>query len=126
MTILDHLLPSLALAGSWWLAALAGVCVSGAFPAAARPESLSGRSAGFVVWVLALSALALAGLSLLHAAARIPWPYLLVGAGIGAVLAPPCFSALPRRWWDRTGIMTALAIACTALCVAWPMAPLEP
>ena len=122
MSSLDPLAPSLALAGSWWLAALAGVCVSGAFPPSARPQALSGPIAGVLVWLLIASALALAGVSVMQAAARVAWPYLLVGAGIGAVLAPPCFSALPRGWWDRRSVFATLGVACIAATVTWRLA----
>lgn len=110
---------SLLLALSCWLAVLGAVLASGAFPAAARPAALRGPAAMTATCALVASTIALAALSLLATAGQIPWSWMLIAAGLGAVLAPPSFVLLPAAMVDRPLGSAILAACCGAASWLW-------
>lgn len=104
---------------SWWLATLGAVFASGAFPAARRPAELRGPVGSLSVWLLVAGVVALAGVSVSASLPRAPWPWMMVAAGLGSVLAPPFLDLLPEPLADRPLGAVVLAGGCLAATAGW-------
>lgn len=98
------------------------VQVAGYFPAAGRPASLRGGLGALLVWLCVAALAALAAAAGWLATARLSWPPAVIAGGLGVVVGPLLFQALPRRRMDRPlGLLIAglLSLAVAAVLALW-------
>lgn len=99
-------------------AGVAGVELSGFFPADCRPTVLAGAGGRALIGLLSFSALGLGIAALWSALGTLPWTVIVICGGLGILLAPMVFELLPRAFWDsRLGVLTMTGIASALLAV---------
>ena len=100
--------PLVCFAAALLVGSAAAVQLAGFFPAAHRPDALSGGAGSALVLALAASVALVLASALWLAVSRLPWPPAVIAAGLAVLFGPLLFQAVPQPLRDsRAG--TALA-----------------
>lgn len=97
---------------------IGGVVVSGAYPVEARPARLQGRAGSFLVTLLTIMVMALAGASVWFGVGHLPWPAAIISGGLALLFSPMGFQVVPSSFWDSCPGVTAMAVVTAALTIA--------
>lgn len=90
---------------------LAGVELSGFFPAGSRPAVLRRVGGTALITLLALSSAGLACVALWAAVEALPWTVIVISGGLAVLLAPMGFELVSRTFWDsRRGVLVMFTV----------------
>ncbi len=95
---------------SVFLAAVGGLELSGFFPGEARPRELRGAVGNALIAVLGASCALLLAAGFWVGVNELPWTVLVISGGLALLLAPMGFELVPRRFWDSSAGVAAMAL----------------
>lgn len=96
-------------------AGVAGVELSGFYPAAARPPALRRTGGRLLIALLVVTAVSLAATALWVGLEHLPWTAVIIAGGLALLFAPLGFEMVPRRFWDSRVGATAMVLVTGGL-----------